>query len=104
MGVDRPLAVVVALHYHVRMTVQIPIRIPDKDAEQLDAMVACGRYASRSDALRQGLNLILRAERNRQIEAEYRRAYAEHPQEESEIGLWAFAQFVEREEAGAEPL
>ena len=86
------------------MTVQIPVRIPDEDAERLDAVVASGRYASRSDALRQGLDLILRQERDREIVESYRRAYADDPQEESVIGLWAFAQFVEREEAGEEPL
>jgi len=86
------------------MTVQIPVRIPNEDADRLDAIVASGRYASRSDALRQGLERILREERDREIVESYRRAYAEHPQEESENGLLAFAQFVRREEAGEEPL
>lgn len=86
------------------MTIQIPVRIPEEDADRLDAIVASGRYASRSDALRQGLDRILREERDREIVESYRRAYAEHPQEESEIGIWAFARFVEREEAGEEPL
>ena len=81
------------------MTVQIPIRIPDEDAERLDAVVASGRYASRSDALRQGLDLILRQERDREILESYRRAYAEHPQEESEIGLWALSELVREERA-----
>lgn len=86
------------------MTVQIPVRIPEEDAERLDAIVASGRFASRSDALRQGLDLILRQEREREILESYRRAYADDPQEESAIGLWAFAEFVLREEAGEEPL
>lgn len=86
------------------MTIQIPIRIPEADAKRLDAIVASGRYASRSDALRQGLERILREERDREIVESYRRASAEHPQEESEIGIWAFTQFVEREQAGEEPL
>ena len=81
------------------MTVQIPIRIPDEDASRLDAIVASGRYASRSDALRQGLDLILRQERDREIIESYRRAYAEFPQEESEIGLWAFSELVREERA-----
>ena len=86
------------------MTVQIPIRIPEEDAARLDAIVASGRYASRSDALRQGLERILREERDREIVESYRRAYGEHPQEESEHGLLVFAQFDRREEAGEEPL
>jgi Arc/MetJ-type ribon-helix-helix transcriptional regulator len=86
------------------MTIQVPVRIPDEDAERLDQIVASGRYASRSDALRQGLDLLLRAEREREIVESYRRAYEQEPQEESEVGLWAFAAFVAREEAGQEPL
>ncbi len=86
------------------MTVQIPIRIPDEDASRLDAIVASGRYASRSDALRQGLDLILRQERDREIVESYRRAYGDDPQDDSENGLLVFAEFVRREEAGEEPL
>jgi Arc/MetJ-type ribon-helix-helix transcriptional regulator len=86
------------------MTVQIPVRIPEEDAARLDAIIASGRYASRSDVLRRGLERILREEREREIVESYRRAYAEHPPDESETGIWAFAQFVEREEAGEDPL
>ena len=92
------------MRYNRCMTVQIPVRIPKEDADRLDAIVASGRYASRSDVLRHGLERILREEREREIVGSYRRAYVEHPQEESEIGLWAFAQFVEREEGGEDPL
>ncbi|MCY7304163.1 MAG: ribbon-helix-helix domain-containing protein [Thermoleophilia bacterium] len=81
------------------MTVQIPVRIPEEDAERLDAVVASGRYASRSDALRSGLELILRQERDREILESYRRAYAECPEEESEIGLWALTELVRKERA-----
>jgi len=81
------------------MTVQIPVRIPEEDANRLDAIVASGRYASRSDALRQGLDRILREERDREIFESYRRAYAEHPQEESEIGIWALEEIVRRDRA-----
>ena len=88
------------------MTVQIPVRIPDEDADRLDAIVASGRFASRSDAIRRGLELILREERDREIAEAYRRGYSEHPQEDwiGETGLWAFAAFVRSEEAGEEPL
>ena len=70
----------------------------------MDEIVASGRYASRSDALRHGLERILREERDREIVESYRRAYAQEPQEESAIGIRAFEQFVEREQAGREPL
>ena len=92
------------MRYASYMTIQIPVRIPDEDADRLDEVVASGRYASRSDVLRQGLELILRQEREREIVESYRRGYAERPQEESADGLWAFAAFVASEEAGEEPL
>ncbi len=92
--------------YSERMTVQIPVRIPERDAELLDEAVARGRFASRSEALREGLALLLREEREREIEEAYRRAYEKYPQEDwiGEVGLWALAQIVGAEEAGREPL
>ncbi len=88
------------------MTVQIPVRIPDRDAELLDEAVARGRFASRSEALRQGLAMLLREERDREIAEAYRRAYEKYPQEDwiGEVGLWAFSQIVAAEEKGQEPL
>lgn len=86
------------------MTIQIPIRIPEEDARRLDAIVASGRYASRSDALRRGLELLLRQEREREIVESYRRAFENEPEEKSVVGLWAFAEFVAREEVGQQPL
>lgn len=72
----------------------------------LDEVVARGRFASRSEALREGLAMLLREERERDIEEAYRRAYEKHPQEDwiGEVGLWALTQIVAAEEAGHEPL
>jgi Arc/MetJ-type ribon-helix-helix transcriptional regulator len=88
------------------MTVQIPVRIPDEDARKLDEAVARGRFASRSDALREGLARVLREERDREIAEQYRRGYGKYPQEEwiGEYGLALFAAWVEAEEKGKEPL
>ena len=88
------------------MSVQIPVRIPDEDAKKLDDAVARGRFANRSDALREGLALLLREEREREIIEAYRRGYEKYPQEEwvGELGLALFAAWVESEEAGKEPL
>jgi len=88
------------------MTVQIPIRIPARDVERLDAAVAAGHFASRSEALRHGLRLVLQQERDRELEEEYRRGYSEFPQEEwvGQLGLSLFAAWVAAEERGQEPL
>ncbi len=88
------------------MTIQIPVRIAEEDVSELDAAIARGHYPSRSAALRAALTLLLRAEREREIEESYRRGYGEHPQEEwiGEVGLAAFAALVEAEEKGSDPL
>jgi Arc/MetJ-type ribon-helix-helix transcriptional regulator len=73
---------------------------------RLDAAVASGRYRNRSEALRRGLELVLREEREREIEDAYRRGYGKYPQEEwiGEMGLALLAQRTAEEEAGQDPL
>jgi Arc/MetJ-type ribon-helix-helix transcriptional regulator len=87
------------------MSVQIPVRIPDEDARRLDAVVASGRFASRSDALREALARLLREERERELVDAYRRGYEKYPQEEwvGEFGLWALTQIVAAERREGEP-
>ena len=77
------------------MTIQEPVRLTEEDVAALDAAVAEGRFASRSDALRSGLKHVLREERERAIDAAYARGYAKHPQEEwvGEVGLAGLAAF-----------
>jgi Arc/MetJ-type ribon-helix-helix transcriptional regulator len=86
------------------MTVQIPVRLTEVDVSALDQLVASGRFASRSDALRTALASLLREAREREIDEAYARGYGEHPQEEwvGRAGLAAFAAFAESE--GGEPL
>ena len=88
------------------MSLQIAVRLSDRDTAALDSAVARGRFPSRAAALRRGLDLVLREEREREIEAAYRRGYGEQPQEEwiGEVGLVAMAELIAAEEKGAEPL
>lgn len=88
------------------MTIQIPIRIPDRDLAELDAAIARGRFKNRSEALRSALRQLLREERERAIDEAYRRGYGAHPQDEwvGETGLALLAESVAAEEAGREPL
>jgi Arc/MetJ-type ribon-helix-helix transcriptional regulator len=81
------------------MTVQVPVRLTEEDTARLDELVARGRYASRSEALRAGLREVLKAERDREIEEAYRRGYGKYPQEEwiGELGLAALAMWDEAE-------
>ena len=66
----------------IGMPSQIALRLPDGKLAELDSLVACGAYRNRAEALRAGLDRVLQDERERQIAEGYRRAYAEHPQEE----------------------
>jgi Arc/MetJ-type ribon-helix-helix transcriptional regulator len=81
------------------MTIQVPVRLTEEDVAALDGLVASGRFANRSDALRAALADLLKEEREREIEEAYRRGYGEQPQEEwiGQVGLWAFNEFVKRE-------
>jgi Arc/MetJ-type ribon-helix-helix transcriptional regulator len=86
------------------MTNQVPVRLTEEDVAALDQLVASGRFASRSDVLRTGLERLLHEAREREIDEAYAKGYGEHPQEEwvGRAGLAAFAAFAEAE--GGEPL
>ena len=86
------------------MTIQVPVRLTEEDVAALDAIVAEGRFASRSDALRAGLAHVLHEQRERQIDEAYRRGYGKNPQEDwvGVVGLAGLTAF-DHAEAG-EPL
>lgn len=76
----------------------------ESDLAVLDDLIEQGRFANRSEALRAGLARLLHDERERAIDAAYRRGYAEHPQEEwiGQVGLAGLEQFDRAE--GGKPL
>ena len=78
------------------------MRLTESDLAALDAAIARGRFANRSDALRAGLGRILREERQHEIDQLYAAGYGRHPQEEwvGELGLAGLAAF-DRAEGGA---
>jgi Arc/MetJ-type ribon-helix-helix transcriptional regulator len=63
------------------MSANLPLRLGDEELAELEAAVRRGAWPNRSAALRAGLRLLLRAERERLAGEEYRRAYAAHPPE-----------------------
>ena len=75
------------------MTTRIQVRLSEASVTALDAVIASGRFASRSDAIRAGLEFILRQERKREIDEAYARGYAQHPQEEwvGDLGMACLA-------------
>lgn len=58
------------------MGVQIAVRLADHELERLDAAIARGTFPSRAAAVRAGLRRLLQEEREKQIDAAYRRAYS----------------------------
>jgi Arc/MetJ-type ribon-helix-helix transcriptional regulator len=77
------------------MTIQVPVRLTEREVAALDVAVASGRFPNRSAALRAGLDRLLRDERQRAIDEAYTRGYGEHPQEEwvGVVGLAGLAAF-----------
>lgn len=92
----------VASWYTVCMTTQVPVRLTDSDLASLDAAIARGRFANRSEALRAGLERVLAEEREQQIDEAYAAGYGKHPQEEwvAELGFAALVAF-DKAEGGA---
>jgi Arc/MetJ-type ribon-helix-helix transcriptional regulator len=87
------------------MSTPVQTRLGDDELRALDAAIARGRFSSRSDALRAGLQHVLRSEREQAIAAAYEEGYGRHPQEPwvGELGLALLGQ-AGRAEARDEPL
>jgi Arc/MetJ-type ribon-helix-helix transcriptional regulator len=81
------------------MTTPVQTRLGADELAALDAAIERGRFASRSDALRAGLALVLREEREREIAAAYARGYGAQPQEPwvGEVGLALLGEAVRAE-------
>lgn len=72
------------------MSQQIAVRIPDDLVRALDDLVAAGRYATRADAVRAGVQAVVAAERERRIDEQIAEGYRAHPPTPAE-GRWADA-------------
>ncbi len=68
-------------------SVQIAVRLPQSDLEQLDVAVARGVFPSRAAAVRAALARLLHEQREREIAEEYRRAYGAQPSDEDDEAL-----------------
>jgi Arc/MetJ-type ribon-helix-helix transcriptional regulator len=86
------------------MSTPVQTRLDDEELRALDAAIARGRFASRSEALRAGLDHVLREEREREIAAAYSRGYGRHPQEPwiGELGLVLLDKLASAEQQGGD--
>lgn len=67
------------------MTTQIAVKLPDELLGELDRLVERGAFASRSQAVRAGLEAVVAAGRQAELTARYREAYARVPETEEEL-------------------
>jgi Arc/MetJ-type ribon-helix-helix transcriptional regulator len=62
--------------------VPIAVRFDDSEVEELDALIERGLFANRTEAVRAALRSLLKAERERELVEQYRRAFETQPQVE----------------------
>lgn len=67
------------------MTVQVAVKLPDQLANELDQLVVDGAFASRSQALRAGLEGMLATREDERVRERYREAFARHPESAGEL-------------------
>lgn len=71
--------------YAQRMTTQIAVKLDDPVVVRLDDLVAQGRFASRSAAVREALDLILDDDRRQRIDRAFADAFARVPDTDEEL-------------------
>jgi Arc/MetJ-type ribon-helix-helix transcriptional regulator len=67
------------------MTVQLVARVPDAVAQAIDDLVRDGVFASRSDAVRAGLQAVVERERRQAIGRAIADGYRRIPQEDDDL-------------------
>ncbi len=66
-------------------TIEVPVAVSEECLAALDAAVAAGRFASRSEAIADAVRRAFSAESKAAVGESYRRAYEKRP-EESWVG------------------
>ena len=67
------------------MSIQIAIRIPRALAEQLESLVASGRFDTKADAVRSALETLVDAERRADLGRRIVEGYQRVPQDEADV-------------------
>lgn len=73
------------------MSFQIAIRIPDALSEQLEELVASGRFDTKADAVRAALEALIDAERRADVGRRIVEGYRKVPQDDVEVAAAAAA-------------
>lgn len=67
------------------MSQQIAVRMSDEDLAEMDCLVGSGRFGSRAELVRAALQILLRAEHQREADEATISGYTKYPQTEEEI-------------------
>lgn len=67
------------------MTVQIAVKLPDRLVDEIDALVADGAFASRSDAVRHGIEALVRAGERRRVDLAFAEGFQRMPDRDDEM-------------------
>lgn len=68
-----------------RMTKQIAVKLPDGLVNEIDRLVEAGTFASRSAAVRSGLEAMVAGQRREEIDRRYRAAADVHGETQDEL-------------------
>jgi Arc/MetJ-type ribon-helix-helix transcriptional regulator len=71
--------------YAEDMSVQIAVKLPDRLVDEIDALVADGAFASRSDAVRHGIEALVRADERRRIDLAFTEGFLRMPERDEEM-------------------
>jgi len=67
------------------MSIQLAVKLPESLADELDRLVSEGTFASRSDAVRHAVEVLVRAEDRGRIDRAFAEGFARHPDTATEI-------------------
>lgn len=67
------------------MTTQIAVKVPDELLGEVDRLVERGAFASRSQAIRSGLEAVVGSQRRRDLDQRYRDSFASLPETDEEL-------------------
>jgi Arc/MetJ-type ribon-helix-helix transcriptional regulator len=67
------------------MTTQIAVKLPDRLVAELDALVSGGAFASRSEAVRYGVEALVRQDERRRIDLAFTEGFRRHPDSDDEM-------------------
>jgi Arc/MetJ-type ribon-helix-helix transcriptional regulator len=67
------------------MTTQIALKLPDELVAEIDELIAEGAFANRSDAVRHGIEALVRRHERERVDRAFAEGFQRHPEGEDEL-------------------